>query len=112
METAKTKQTNWVEAYSLIYGDEKKPVKRYEKRLNELQTWDKPLAARDNDPGGMWAEWQAKVNALVFLISQNKLPQGRPRKEPSTTISFRVPATLAPEIQAKIKAFLSSNYTF
>jgi hypothetical protein len=71
---------------------------------------------RKRDSKGFYLLKAIQPERNGVLVVKEYLPNtnkgGRPRKEPTKTISFRVPATLAPIIQAQIKAFLSSNYTF
>lgn len=56
----------WVDAYSVSLGNKT----LYEKRIKELNSWDKPLNPKGNDPYGKWSEWATKIEALEYLLSQ------------------------------------------
>lgn len=54
----------WVKAYTITLGNKR----NYRMRLWELQTWDKPLNPKDNDPYNKWSEWETKIEALKYLL--------------------------------------------
>lgn len=56
----------WKESFKEVLRNKK----GYSRRLNELQTWDKPLNPKSNDPGGKWPEWAKKVQALEELLGE------------------------------------------
>lgn len=64
MQTAKVTKNSWEEAYLLVLGNKK----AYQKRLNELLEWDRPLCKEGEDPGGKWPEYRQKIAALKMLL--------------------------------------------
>ena len=67
--TTTTKEMTATQTWGAAFAQTIGSIKGYKKRLKELQTWDKPFVAKENDKSGKWAEWANKCIALENLIN-------------------------------------------